>query len=364
MKITRPTIMEINLNNLNHNIEEIKKYIGKDITIMPIIKAKAYGTYINYRNEIINKFNIVGVATIDEAVELRKQGYKKEIFVLNQPYITEIEKIIKYNITIGLSNSLFLDKLIQENKKVKVHLEIETGMGRTGIEHTKVSEFIKKIINYQNIEIEGIYTHLSSADYDDNYTKNQLKKFELALNETKKLLGNIKYIHCSASNGILNYPNNCYNLIRPGIILYGYESNTKTKEKINIKPICKLKSKITFLKEVEPNTAISYSKKFITKRKTKIATIPIGYADGLDRNLSNKGEVVIKGKKAPIIGNICMDSIMVDVTDIEDINIGDDIYIWDNETITIEDIANQLNTINYEILCTISDRVPRVFIKK
>ena len=363
MEITRPTVMEIDLNAFEHNIKEIKKYIGTSISIMPIIKANAYGTYINFRNDIIERFNIVGVANVDEAVDLRKQGYTKEIFVLNQPYKTEIDKIIEYNITIGLSDYTFLEELSRKNDKVKVHIEIDTGMGRTGIDFSKVSDFIKKINNYQNIKIEGIYTHFSSADYDDKYTKEQLNKFESTIEEAKNILGEIKYIHCAASNGLLNYHNNCYNLVRPGIILYGYESFSKTKEKIDLKPICKLKSKITFLKIVEEGTSISYSRTFITTRKTKVATIPIGYADGLKRSLSNKGEVIINGKKVPIIGNICMDSFMADVTELPDVSIGDDVYIWDNKIITLEEVAKQTDTINYEIICTISNRVPRVFVK-
>lgn len=364
MNITRPTIMEIDLNAINHNIKEIKKYIGPNKKIMPIIKANAYGTYINYRTDIIEQFNIVGVATVDEAVNLRNNGYNKEIFVLNQPYITEIDKIIKYNITTSLSEYNFLQELIKKESKVKVHLEIETGMNRTGININELISFIEIIKNNSNIEVEGIYTHLSSADYDEEYTNKQLSIFKNAIDIAKNNLGKLKYIHTSASNGLLNYKNNYCNLVRPGIILYGYESSNKTKEKINLKQSSKLKSKITFLKEVEENTSIGYSRTYITKRKSKIATIPIGYADGLPRILSNQGYVVINGKKLPIIGNICMDSFMVDVTDLKEVNVGDDVYIWDNKIITLEEVALLANTINYEIICTISNRVPRVYLKK
>lgn len=361
MKITRPTIMEIDLNALKHNIKEIKKYIGPNNIIMPIIKADAYGTYINYRADIINKFSIIGVAITDEAIDLRNNGYTNEIFILNQPYKTEIDKIIKYNLTIGLSELTFLEELGYRKEPIKVHIEIDTGMGRTGIEYTQTKEFIQKIKQYSNIKIEGIYTHLSSADYDESYTKQQLEKFNQAVIDAQSILGNIKYIHTSASNGLLNYKSNICNLVRPGIILYGYDSFDKIKEKINLKPICKLKSKITFLKTVEEGTSISYSRTYITTKSTKIATIPIGYADGLPRSLSNKGKVIINNQIVPIIGNICMDSLMADVTSLENVNIGDDVYIWDNNLITVEAIAKQTNTINYEIISTISNRVPRVY---
>lgn len=362
MNITRPTVMEVDLNAFEHNINEIKKYVGKDVKLMPIIKANAYGTYINKVNEAINMFDIVGVATVDEAVELRMQGYKKEIFVLNQAYKDEIEKIVKFNITIGISSDNFIEELGKMKDQFLVHIEIGTGMGRTGINPKRVEEYINKIRKFNNIKIEGIYTHLSSADFDEEYTKKQLYYFENSVKKAKEILGQIKYIHCNASNGILNFPDSSYNLVRPGMIMYGYEPFSGAKEKMDLKPVCKLKSRITFLKEVEAGASIGYSRTFITKRKTKVATIPIGYADGFRRALSNKGHVYIKGHLVPIIGSVCMDGFMVDVTDIEEISVGDEVYIWDNKNITLEEVAESAGTMNYEMMCTISNRVPRRFI--
>lgn len=363
MEITRPTVLEVDLNNFKHNVKQIQNYVGNNVKLMPVIKASAYGTYINKCVDIINEFDIVAVAVVDEAIELRNLGYKKEIFVLNQPYKDEIEKIAKYDITVGISSLGFLNELGKCVGKIKIHIEIGTGMGRTGINPARVEEYIQEINKYPNVEIEGMYTHLSSADIDFEYTEKQLNSFKNAVDTAKNLLGELKYVHCSASNGILNFPNSYYNLVRPGIILYGYDSCDGAAQKLDLRPICKLKSKITFLKEVEANTSIGYSRSFVTTRKTKVATIPIGYADGFKRTLSNKGEVVIRGKKVPIIGSVCMDSFMVDVTDLEDVTSGDDVYIWDNENITVEEIAKSCGTINYEIICTVSNRVPRVFIK-
>lgn len=362
MEITRPTVMEVDLKAFEHNINEIRKYVGKNVKLMPVIKANAYGTYINKVNDVINKFDIVAVATVDEAVELRMQGYENEIFVLNQPYKEEIEKIVKYNITIGISSDSFAEELGKINDEVCVHIEIGTGMGRTGINPKRVEEYINKIQNFKNVKIEGIYTHLSSADFDEEYTKKQLYYFENSVEKAKEILGQIKYIHCNASNGILNYAENSHNLVRPGMIMYGYEPFNGAKEKMDLHAVCKLKSKITFLKEVEEGASIGYSRTFITKRKTKVATIPIGYADGLKRSLSNKGHVYIKGHIVPIIGSVCMDGFMVDVTDLDDIAVGDEVYIWDNENITLEEVAESAGTMNYEMMCTVSSRVPRVFI--
>jgi len=364
MEITRPTVMEVDLNAFKHNIEQIKSKIGNKVCLMPVIKANGYGTHINTVNEIINEFSIVAVATVDEAVCIRNQGYKNEIFVLNQPYKEEIEKIIKYDITVGISSDSFIDDIGKYDKKVKVHIEIGTGMGRTGINPDRTKEYIDKIKEYSSIEVQGIYTHLSSADCDREYTLKQLELFDKALKVAKENLNTIKYIHTSASNGILNFKDSYYNLVRPGIMIYGYEPYKDAFKGLDLKPVCKLKSKITLLKEVEVGTSISYSRSFITKRKTKVATIPIGYADGLRRSLSNKDEVIINNKKVPIIGKICMDGFMADVTDLENVCVGDDVYIWDNKLIKLEEIAEKLDTINYEIMSTISDRVPRKFIER
>ena len=351
----RATVMEVSIDDLKYNIESIRKYTG-NVQMMPIIKANGYGTYINKRLDVVNLFDIVGVAIVDEAISLRKLGYEKEIFVLNQPSIDEIDDIIKYNITVGVCSIPLMEE-VKKKGKIKIHLEIDSGMGRTGIREFELDNFMQNIND--NIIVEGIYTHLSSADTDFEYTNKQLDIFKRCVTKVKEKY-HLKYIHADASNGIMNFKKDYYNLVRPGIILYGYGASNDTLDKIDLKPICKLKSKVTYLKEVDKNTSISYSRKYITKNKTKIATIPIGYADGLSRLLTNKGYVVINHKKYPIVGSVCMDNIMVDVGN-DDISIGDDVYIWDNDLIKVEDIANIMHTINYEVMSIISDRVPRIF---
>ena len=360
MEITRPAYLEINLNNLQYNIEQIQKKVGNNVKLMPVIKANGYGTYINQRLDIINQFDIVAVATVDEGVYIRELGYEKEIFILNQPYESEIEKIIKYNIVVGISSYGFAEKLAETNKEITVHIEVGTGMGRTGVHPYKIEKYIKSLA--PNIKIEGMYTHFSSADFDDEYSKKQLESFNVAVATAKEILGDLKYIHVAASNALLNYEDARFNLVRPGIILYGYPGEEKTFEKISLKPIAKLKAKVIFLKEVPEGTSIGYSRSYITTKQTKVANVPIGYADGFRRDFSNGWEVLIKGKKVPIIGKVCMDSFMVDVTDIEDVQVGDEVIIWDNENITLEQLAEKCNTINYEILCTVGSRVPRKFV--
>lgn len=358
--ITRPTVLEITGQSFLNNLIRIKEFVPNDVKIMPVIKANAYGTYLNTRLDILNNFDIVAIATVDEGVFIRKLGYQKEIFILNQPYKDEIEKIIENDLIVGISSDSFAKELGETGKEIKVHIEIGTGMGRTGINPKRVIEYFESLNN--NIKVEGVYTHLSSADSDDEYTRKQLESFEEAVNKLKEKV-DLKYIHSHASNAILNFANvGSYNLVRPGMIMYGYPSDFETCKKIELEPVAKLKSKITFLKTVKEGTSIGYNRSFITTKETKVATVPIGYADGLRRALSNKGEVVIKGKRAKIIGKICMDSFMVDVTDFENIDVGEDVYIWDNEIITLEEVARECDTINYEILSCISERVPRIFV--
>lgn len=362
MEITRPVYLEINMDNLEFNIKQIQEFIGNNVQIMPVIKANGYGTQINRRLDILNKFEIVAVANVDEAVYIRKLGYEKEIFVLNQPFESEIEKIIKYNITIGISSYRFAEKIGNTDKEITVHIEVGTGMGRTGVHPLKIEQYIRKL--HGNIKVEGLYTHFSSADIDDEYTRKQLKSFNIALEKAREILGEIKYVHTAASNAILNYKESHFNLVRPGIILYGYPASDDTLEKINLRPIAKLKAKVTFLKTVDKGTSIGYSRSFITDKETKVATVPLGYADGFRRSFSNGWKVLIRGKKVPIIGKVCMDSFMVDVTDIPDIEVGDEVTIWDNENIKLEELAKRCDTINYEVLCSISERVPRKFVKR
>ena len=345
--------LEVNLTNIEYNLNEIKKLTNKEI--MPVIKANGYGTYINKNIKFLNKYNIVAVAEVSEALELRQLGYKKDIFVLNQPYIEDINNILDNNIIVGISSKEFIKEILNTN--MRCHLEIETGMNRTGI-NLKDLEPLCKIIKNTKLQIEGIYTHFSSADIDLEYTNKQFNLFKEALNIANNYF-NFKYIHTSASNGILNLKEDITNLVRVGIIMYGYPSNDNMN--IILKPSTKLISKINYIKDIEPDTYISYGKTFKSNKKMTIATIGIGYGDGIRRSLSNKGHVLINNVLCPIVGTICMDSLMVDISNCN-ATVGDKVYIWDNINITLEEIANMCNTINYEIICNIGNRVERKYV--
>lgn len=365
--ILEKSYLEINLSNIANNIRKIKESVGIDVTIAPVIKANAYGVGTAMLKQVMKKedISIVIVATVEEGIKLRNEGYTQDIITLNELLPYEAKNILEYDLVAGVSDIDIAYRLNEEaklkGKIAKIHVEADTGMGRVGKKPEEMLMFCKEICKLSNLNIEGIYTHFSSADSDEKYTNMQVDKFNKMLDILESEGLKFKYIHASASSGILNVKNTRFNMVRPGIIIYGYLPNKEMKNEIGIMPCAKLKSHIVFVKEVEKGTSIGYSRTYITKEKRKIATIPLGYADGIRRVLSNKGRVYINGKYAPIVGNVCMDNFMVDVTGI-DVKIGDEAIIWDNENITVEEIADLCGTINYEILCGISSRVKRIYI--
>lgn len=365
----RDTYLEIDLKQVSENIKKIKEYIKGKAEVAPVLKADAYGEGAKQFKEILeeNNIKIISVALTDEAIELRNAGFSQKILILNELLESDLEDIIRYDLTPRISVyeiAVKLNELANKaNKIIDIHLEIDTGMGRTGIKPSDAAKYVKELKELKNLNIEGIFTHFASADTNPEYTELQIRLFNDTVKRIEKQGIKFKYIHSSASGGIINYLNKTNgNLIRPGIIVYGYMPSREMQNKIDVKPTATLKSKVVFIKNVEKGTPISYGGRYITQNEAKIATIPIGYADGVRRSLSNKGRVYINGKYAPIIGNVCMDNFMVDVTDIPNIKVGDEVIIWDNKNITIEEIADICDTINYEILCTIGKRVARKYL--
>lgn len=361
----RESILEVDTKAIQYNIQQIKQKVGNKVSLIPVIKADAYGLGAITLKEVLEKENIekVAVAIPEEAMLLRKNRFTMDILVLNEQLPEKLEEIVTYNLTLGCSSYEVLEALSKEaekqEKKVKVHIEIDTGMGRVGIKPEEAVSFMKSAKLLQYLDLEGIYTHFSSADTSKEYTEKQIEIFQNVLRELKKHGITFKCIHSSASSGILGYSCQECNYVRPGLIIYGYYPAPEMQKNIELQPSTCLKSKVVFVKTVPKGTPISYGRTYITKKETKIATIPMGYADGVRRSLSNKGRVYVNGKYAPIIGNICMDNFMVDITNIPETKVGDEVILWDADHITIEEIADIGETISYEILCGISKRVPR-----
>jgi len=355
----RATQLIINLDNIIDNINEIKKYLGPNVRIMPIVKSFGYGTHLNNCPEILNQFDYVGVALLDEAIALRQNGYKNNILILYPLTKEEFEIFKDYDFILNGCN---IFDLIDEQIKAKIHIEIETGMGRTGIQSKNIDEYIQKLKKHKNILVDGIFTHLSTNS-DTDFSLKQIGLFKNAIemfNDNGIIPPNI---HISSSGGLKYYSDFWYNMVRIGILIYGYYPNESLKEILDLKPSMELKTKISFLKTIEIGETVGYNQNFVAKRKTIIATIPFGFGDGLLTLETGEPYVIIGKNKVKIIG-ICMDNMMLDVTDIPDVHVGQDVYIWDNKELTIEQIGIWCNNIcNYEVMSSISERVPRVLKK-
>lgn len=370
----RPVWAEINLDNLAHNIKEIKR-VTKAKEIIGVVKADAYGHgALDIAPTLLdNGVTRLAVAVLNEAVELRRGGIQCPIMILGYTPPNLLDLLIKYDIeqtvySYDLAKEIS-DKAIEGSKIAKIHIAFDSGMGRIGFlpREEDISE-VERISKLPNIKIEGIYSHFSTADEKDkNYTYEQLKKFNWFYNilQEKGIQINIRHIANSAA--IIDMPETHFEAVRPGVILYGYyPSEEVDKTKVYLKPVMSLKTNIVHLKKVPIGEYISYGRKFKTERESIIGTLPVGYADGYTRSLGEEAKVIINGKLVPVVGRICMDQCMVDLTNVPDVNLGDEVILMgeDSESkMTADELASILGTINYEVLCMISRRVPRVYVK-
>ncbi|MCL2384034.1 MAG: alanine racemase [Oscillospiraceae bacterium] len=367
MDTIRQTKLIVDVDCVKHNINAIQNHIGDSVGIMPVIKARAYGTGIGAIPDLFENLGIkiLAVAVVDEGIALRERGYTGEIFILNQPLVDEIDMILQYNLTISICECGFIKDLNEAAGKndalAPVHLEIDTGMGRTGIKTGELQYYIELLKSMKNIKVEGVFTHFSSSDSDIGYTKKQIERFDKVISEMSTYFS-LKYIHACNSGGILNCREAHYNLVRPGIALYGHFPSGELKGKIELLPATRLKTKISYIHDVKEGQSVSYNRSYIADKDTKVAVIPIGYADGIMR--SYDGKVVINEELARVIGVINMDSFMVDITGMEDVDVGADVYIWDNSNVTLEDVAENCDTISHEILSRLSPRVVKEFVEK
>ena len=353
-----PNELIINRENIKFNLESIQQYIGEKTCIMPIIKANAYGIGVDYILDIIKEKNItqIGVATVEEAIYIRKR-YNGMILVLLQPFKEQIEDILMNDIVTNVSDFDFLIELnkMAKNKDMiaRVHIEINTGMGRTGIQLNEISLFLDKIKESKNINVEGISSHFSTSK-DEYYTREQINKFNYAINMIKKHVNSIEYIHISSSSSILNYPEANFNLVRIGIMMYGYYDD----KRIKLMPSLKLLTHISYMHNVKKGEAIGYNKTTIANKDMKVAIIPIGFADAFMGLESNIAHVLVNNQKANIIA-ICMDSMVIDITDIEQVTTNTEVVLWDNKNITLEQWGEWTATSTYEVLSILSNRIKR-----
>ncbi|MEO0105875.1 MAG: alanine racemase [candidate division WOR-3 bacterium] len=363
---------EIYLDNLVNNYWLIKKVVDRK-KIMAAIKADAYGHGAIEVANTLQKLGVdmFGVASVEEGIELRLAGIKTEIVILSPILNEQIDVCIEYNLVPTISELSFFEKLnkrlMHYRKSIPVHIEVDTGMTRTGFSYEKTVNAVEKIRLSPYIKIEGIFSHFPLADSDGVFSKEQIKRLSRLIDQLSTINMKPKFVHLANSSGIFRFPDSHFNLVRPGISLYGLTSSPMVKYDNNFKPVMSLKSRIVNLREVPRNTPISYGHTYRTKRKSKIATLSVGYGDGYPRMLSNNADVLCHGKRAKIVGTICMDLMMIDVTDIPQAKLGDVVTLIGRdgkEEIRAEEVAQKCNTIVYEITSGIGPRVARVFKNK
>lgn len=373
-KIMRPVWAEINLDTIATNTKNIKKLIG-DKELIAIVKADCYGHgAVDVVPTLLeNGASRLAVAMLTEATELRENNINAPIVILGYTPLYLGEELINYDIEQTVYDLDYAKELsriaLSLNKKAKIHIAIDTGMGRIGfLPCDDTIKIINEVYNLEGLEVIGIFSHLSTSDEKDKtYANEQLLKFKKVMTDLKALGIEIPLKHISNSGAIIDMPETYLNGVRPGIILYGYYPSKEVyKNNLSVKPALTLKAKIAHVKELHNDMYISYGKTFKTNKKTTVATLPIGYGDGYPRALGENAKVIVNGKFAKIIGRICMDQCMIDVTDIENVKTGDEVIILGEEgklKFNADDMAEALGTINYEILCKIKSRIPRVYIK-
>ena len=366
----------ISLDAVEANFREMRKNIAEDTKMIAVIKADAYGHGAVQIARLVHDYDYIwgfAAATAEEAIHLRQAGISKPILILGIVFDEYYPELVQHEIRPAVCEYEEAKKLseeaVRQKKTVHIHLALDTGMTRIGFADVPENvEVIKKIAELPNLEIEGLFTHFARADeYDRSPAMVQLDrylKFEKLLEDAGV---KIPFRHCSNSAGIIRIPEANLSIVRAGITIYGiYPSEEVERDIVKMSPVMELKSHVTYVKDVAPGTAISYGGTFVADKKLRVATIPVGYADGYPRQLSNKGWVLIRGQKAPILGRVCMDQFMVDVTEIPEVKKGDEVTLMGrdgDEFIGIEELGDLCGRFSYEFACDISPRVPRVYIK-
>ena len=369
-KLDNDNIIEVNLNNIKHNyLNVLKSKIKENTKVIAVVKSNAYGHGLIKVSQFLESINVdyLGVFSVKEGVILRLNGLKKEILIFGAVKETDIEFLFDYSLTplIGTKEEYeLIEKIVPKgNKTLPVHIKVDTGMGRIGFLPDESLEIIKKLYFFnKRVEIKGICTHFSdSSSVIKDYTIFQAELFQKLLDQLTQAKINIPIIHVSNSAAIINYPEFQFNCVRPGLLLYGL---SPFDYNLDLKPALSLISKIITIKNIQTNSFLSYNRTFQTKRPSRIALVPLGYADGFSEKLSNKGQVIIRNNRYPMVGSICMNQFLVDITDSENIQYNDRVTIIGNdisESISVKEISKTSSLIPYEILCRLSEDLPRIY---
>jgi alanine racemase len=368
--VRRPTIAEINLKAIRNNVRRICERVHP-AEVMAVVKADGYGHgAIPVAQAVISAgASQLGVALLQEGVELRRAKIATPILVFGGFFENQIDSFIANDLQFTLYD-LRLAEIVSQRaralgRNAQVHVKIDTGMGRVGLQPNEAVEIILAMAKLPNLELVGIYTHFASSDSrDKNYANQQLAVFQNVVQQLASYDLRFKYVHAANSGAILDLPQSYFNLVRPGVIMYGYYPSNETSESIPLDPAMSLRTQVIFVKQVSAGTFISYGQTFQTPQATTIATLPLGYADGISRRLSNNFEVLVRGRRCPLVGRVCMDQIMINLSDMQDVRAGEEVVLLGKqggEEISIYEWCRRLETIPYEVTCGISRRVARSY---
>lgn len=372
-KYLRPAYLEINLKALATNVRNIKRRSGIKVELLAVVKADGYGhgSYEVSKIALKNGAGSLGVAFLEEGIELREKGIKAPILILSPEFYGREKELIEYDLQPAITDLDFVKNLDREAKKqnkiAEAYLKIDTGMRRYGIEPSSALDFVRGVQRLKNIRLKGVLSQFSTTeDTGRDFAEKQLYLFKKIVKQLEELNGDRLIRSIANSGAFLKLPQSYFDQVRVGILMYGIYPSPKTVKRVGVNPVMSLKSKIVQIKEVQKAESVGYGKTFTTKRRTKIGTIPLGYADGYPWQLSNKGEVLVKGKRVPIIGRVCMDTFMVDLTELPDVKIGEEVVLLGKqgkEKIVAHQIAGWANSFSYEIVSRMGKRLPRIYLK-
>ena len=365
--ILRDVRAEIDLDAIRHNLKEIRRRINPASKLCVVVKANAYGHGAFEVSKVAVECgaDFLAVATVDEGLELRQKNFTLPILILGLVPQSAAEILVEKNLTQAVADFELAEKIsaaaVKLDKLAKIHLKIETGMGRIGAAPDEAVALAEKISRLPNVELEGMFSHFADADsLDRTFTNRQIKIFSDVAKKIRAAGVAIKIFHIAESAAVLDIPEAHFDMVRSGIINYGLYPSADVRRTIEVKPAMKLVARIAFLKKISAGVSIGYGREFVAARDSLIATLPLGYADGYVRAYKNF-HAEVRGQLAPIAGRVCMDQTMIDVTDVEGVRVGDEVILFGSDLISIDDAAKHLNTINYEVTCLVSSRVPRIF---
>lgn len=366
-----PTFAAIDLHALAHNLAVVRSHIPKSCEIIAVVKANAYGHGLVEVARALLRLGVarLGVASLDEGLALRQAGIEAAILVMGAVFPHQLSDLIAHRLTPVLYDARLTDAFAKQlgsrREPYPVHLKVDTGMGRLGFAPEEVLPLLQRPVFKGPLRAEGLMTHLADADSEErNYTERQLARFRLLLDHIKQSGLAVPLIHTANSAAVLRYPSSHFTAVRPGIMLYGYHTLPAGDPVPDLKPVLSLTTTIAQIRSIPKGGSISYNRTFIAQRPSRVAILPIGYADGYNRLLSNRASVLIGGRRTPVVGRICMDMTLVDVTDLADVSPGQQAVLIGRQgaqRITADDIAAWLDTISYEVLCAIGPRVPRIY---